>query len=168
MKRSFALVLLALFAVFFGCFSQSQTPARSARAVSPAAEFDQLHTSTTSLRIKFAKRTEWYHDFQSELRAKSPEKDAVLVLLLDGVTPEEFQKIRAQQPTEGIGSIYLETGNEKRVFGITISGEINGKAKIMLATTVPRSAAEVRIVIGDQQAVLRLNGPVVQEITSTD
>lgn len=174
MKNLFTLVLLGLFGVFgvlFGCSSQSQAPPTSAKTVAPAvvAEFEQPNTSATPIRVKFAKRTEWYHQFQAELRANSPQKDAVLVLVLDGITPEEFQKISAKQPARGIGSMYMQAGDVKRVFNIASSGTFDGKPKIMLATTVPRSAAEVRIVIGDiAPAVVRLKGPIVPEITSTD
>jgi hypothetical protein len=171
MKNRFVLLLLASFCIFFGSPSQSQTPPTSAKKVVPAvvAEFEQPNASATPIRVKLAKRTEWYHDFSSELRATSPEKDAVLVFVLDGITPEQFQKISAKQPAEGIGSMYMQAGDVKRVFQITSYGTINGKPKIMLATTVPRSAAEVRIVIGDiSPAVVRLKGPIVPEITSTD
>lgn len=171
MKNVFALVLLASFGILYGCTSQSQIPATSSKAVTPAvvAGFEQPNASATPIRVKFAKRTEWYHEFQSELRANFPEKDVVLVLTLGGITPEEFQKVSAKQPSEGIGSMYMQAGDVKRAFNIARSGTINGKPKIMLATTVPRSAAEVRIMMGDiAPAVVRLTGPIVPEITFTD
>jgi hypothetical protein len=160
MKR-FCLALLAS-ALLVACTSNAAAPSAEPQKSSKLKEFEQANVASTPLRVVFARRTDWYHDFGSELRATSPEKDAVLVLRLDGITPAEFQKIDRERMS-------LVVGDQKRALNIASSGIINGKAAIVLATTVPRSASEVRLVLGDiTPAVLRLKGPIVPEVTETE
>lgn len=160
MKRLWLVFVAA--ALLAACTSKASAPGADPQKSAKAKEFEQTNVASTPLRVVFARRTDWYHDFGSELRAASPEKDAVLVLRLEGITPAEFQKIAGERMS-------LVVGEEKRSFNIASSGVIDGKTVIMLGTTVPRAASEVRLVLGDiAPAILRLNGPIVPEVTKTE
>lgn len=135
--------------------------------------FEQTEVRATPLRITYAQRTELFVQTASgEISPKSPENDVLLILVLRGLAAKELDAMASNTDAR---TMNVEGGGVTRrlqAWGrtMTISSDAKmGDEAIMLLASVPRAAAEFKVVMGDKPpAVLHLSGPVKRVIRDTE